>query len=186
MIAKVLIQSPEAGSFQFSQMPASPNGGRKEIAHMTKEEIDLSAGMWTLHGGRTKNAIPRAVPLSALAVRLLRDLPEWKGAYLFSTTSGERPISGFTKLKSRLDRRMSGIAPWTLHDLRRTMRTHLSALRIPQHVAELMIGHKQGGIVAVYDVHRYQAEMRAGFEQWAARLLRIVEPGSGKVVKLRR
>jgi hypothetical protein len=29
MIANVRIQSPEAGSFQFSHMPAMPNGGQQ-------------------------------------------------------------------------------------------------------------------------------------------------------------
>jgi integrase len=157
---------------------------RSEVARMTRDELDLDAGTWSLGGDRTKNEDPRILALPALAVGVLRALPEWDGPFVFSTTGGKRPISAFAKLKARLDGRLA-IARWRLHDLRRTMRTHLSALRIEQHVRELMIGHRQHGIEGVYDVHAYASEQRDGFEQWTARLLRIVEPTSARVVRLR-
>ena len=90
--------------------------------------------------------------------------------------------------KRRLDRRLAAIVSvpnWTLHDLRRTMRTHLSALPISGIVAELMIGHEQRGIRAVYDRYAYLDEQRSGFELWAARLRDIVEPPPENVVLLR-
>jgi hypothetical protein len=40
----------------------------------------------------------------------------------------------------------------------------------------MMIGHKQHGVAAIYDLHSYEAEQRAGFEAWAARLMSIVDP----------
>jgi integrase len=91
------------------------------------------------------------------------------------------------KFKQRLDRRVGPAisVAWTLHDLRRSMRTHLSALPISDTVAELMIGHKQRGIRAVYDRFAYLEEQRAGFELWAARLRDIVEPPPPNVVPLR-
>jgi integrase len=158
---------------------------RGELAGMRRDELDLSAGVWHLPGDRTKNEQPRTLPLPKQALDILRGLPEFAGPYLFTTTSGERPISGFAKLKARLDRRVGDFADWTLHDIRRTMRTHLSALPISGTVAEMMIGHKQRGIRAVYDRYSYLEEQRAGFELWAARLRSIVEPTSGKVVRLR-
>ena len=65
------------------------------------------------------------------------------------------------------------------------MRTHLSALPISGTVAELMIGHKQRGVRAVYDRFAYLGEQRVGFELWAARLRDIVEPPPENVVLLR-
>ena len=104
-------------------------------------------------------------PLSRQAVAILASLPAFPGPYIFSTVSGARPISGFTKFKQRLDRRLGAAVPanWTLHDIRRTMRTHLSALPISGTVAELMIGHKQRGVRAVYDRFAYLDEQRSGF-----------------------
>ena len=76
------------------------------------------------------------------------------------------------------------LKPWVIHDLRRTLRTHLSALRIPDHVAEMVIGHGRQGLQRVYDQHRYLDEMREALTQWAARLRSIVNPPPANVVSL--
>lgn len=79
---------------------------------------------------------------------------------------------------------------WTPHDLRRTMRTGLSACRIRPDIAEMTIGHAKRGIVAVYDQHEFDAERRAALEAWEGRLLAIIagaDPDrieAGNVVKL--
>jgi integrase len=187
-------ETTEAGQFPldpFVRLLAVLGCRRGELAGMRRGELDLAAGLWHLPGNRTKNEEPRTLPLPRMAVDILSALPSFPGPYVFTTTSGERPISGFTKLKARLDRRLGveappGLSDWTFHDLRRTMRTHLSALPIAGTVAELMIGHKQRGIRAVYDCYQYLEEQRAGFELWAARLRGIVEPAPENVAPLRR
>ena len=154
---------------------------RGELAGMRRDELDLPAALWHLPGHRTKNEQPRTLPLSKEAVAILESLPSFSGPYIFTTTGGHRPISGFSDLKERLVRRIAiqspgGLTSWRLHDVRRTMRTHLSALPISGVVAELMVGHKQQGVRAIYDRWSYIEEQRAGFELWAARLRGIVEP----------
>jgi integrase len=155
---------------------------RSELAEMTWDEVDLSKRTWLLKGDRTKNGDPRLIPLPCLAVDILAAVPRFTGPHVFTTSFGKRPIAGFGGLKVMLDRRvakLNGGQPidrWTLHDLRRTMRTNLSALAILPLVAEMMIGHRQRGIAAVYDLHAYETEQRAGFEAWCARLAGIVDP----------
>ena len=160
---------------------------RGELAGMRRDELDLAAGLWQLSGVRTKNEQPRTIPLSRQAVAILASLPAFTGPFVFSTDSGTQPIVGFSKWKRRLDHRVGTdiSTSWTLHDIRRTMRTGLSALPISGTVAELMIGHKQRGIRAVYDRFAYLDEQRSGFELWAARLRDIVEPPPENVVLLR-
>ncbi len=54
------------------------------------------------------------------------------------------------------------IAPFTLHDLRRTYATNLQRLGIKLEVIEALLNHVSGtraGIVGVYNRHRYEAEM---------------------------
>jgi integrase len=154
---------------------------RGELAKMARHEVDLVSATWRLPGDRTKSEHPRLLPLPKLAVQMLGSLPVFPGPYFFCTAGGQ-PISGFSDFKERLDARIAATAAgtpnWRLHDLRRTMRTHLSALRIEQHVREMMIGHKQIGITGTYDLHAYEAEQRDGFEQWSARLSSIVESSS--------
>jgi hypothetical protein len=57
---------------------------------------------------------------------------------------------------------------------RRTVRTRLSALRVSEPVAELVIGHARKGLARVYDQHRYIDEMREALELWAEKLRAIV------------
>jgi integrase len=155
---------------------------RGELSGMTWDEIDLSKATWRLEGRRTKNGDPRLIPLPAMAVEILAAMPRFTGPHVFSSSYGRAAISSFTQIKDKVDRRVAKLnggrplADWRLHDLRRSMRTNLSALAILPVVAELMIGHRQRGIAAVYDLHAYEAEQRVGFEAWCARLSSIVDP----------
>ena len=76
--------------------------------------------------------------------------------------------------------------PWRVHDLRRTVRSHLSALQIPDHVAEMVLGHGRKGLQRVYDQHRYEDELREALTRWAGRLRSIVTPPPANVTPLKR
>jgi integrase len=191
----------------------------REVAHGEWREVDAGEALWTIPGTRMKNGDAHEVPLSQLALGILASLPRFQGGtFLFSTTGGKRPVSGFSKFKSRLDkamlracrhtlgmpqddralRRVLGLAdgetiprdhcvePFTFHDLRRSMRTRLSALPIPDEVRELMIAHRPSGLHQTYDLHRYREEKRRGFELWSDRLLTIVESPPSTVVPFRK
>ncbi len=67
--------------------------------------------------------------------------------------------------------------PWVWHDVRRTVRTHLEPITGRTEVAETAIGHGQTGIVRVYNLHKYRAEIRRAFNAWSE-LLRKVEEGT--------
>lgn len=62
-----------------------------------------------------------------------------------------------------------------MHDLRRTMRTRMSAITT-QEVAELMIGHSKKGLDAIYNQYQYLDEMRHAYEVWYQQLETIIEP----------
>ena len=113
------------------------------------------------------------MPLCDDAVATLENLPSFnRGDYMFTTAFGVRPATGFSKLKVRLDKLLEGkmAGPWILHDIRRTVRTGLSALPIADNVRELVIGHAQPGLHQIYDQHAYINEKRRALTLWAARL----------------
>jgi integrase len=170
----------------------------REVAEMSWGEVEFDKALLTIPAARMKGDEAHEVPLSPAAKELLEALPRFAaGSFLFTTTSGERPVSGFSKAKVRLDALVLAAlrkaaadrgddpsevkAPprWTFHDLRRTMRTHLGGLPVPSDVAEMVIAHKQGGVRGVYDLHGYRDEKRRALELWAARLKDIVEPAPG-------
>ena len=156
-------------------------GARKsEVSGAKWSEFDLKKKIWTVPPERFKSNASHLVPLSDAAVAIIEALPRFtKGDHLFTTTYGEKPISGFSKGKARIDKLVKeelGASPpaWVIHDIRRTVRTRLASLRISDLVAEMVIGHGRKGIQRVYDQHTYEAEMREALELWAARLRDIV------------
>lgn len=166
-------------------------GQRKsEVAEARWSEFDIQAKRWVIPAERMKADAPHVVPLSDAAIEVLQNLPRFrKGDYLFSTDFGARPVNGFSKAKSRLDKLMTAELsatppPFVLHDIRRTVRTRMSAFA-SSDVAELVIAHTRPGLRRVYDLHSFEAEKRDALDKWAARLRAIVEPKSGNVVELR-
>jgi hypothetical protein len=116
-----------------------------------------------------------------------------KGDYLFSTTFGEKPSWIGDQVKKAIDARILRtlkalarqrgdnptrieLEPWVNHDIRRTVRSNLSRLRVTEEAREAVLAHARQGIAAVYDVHDYADEKREALELWAARLRSIVEP----------
>ena len=192
----------------------SLTGQRKsEVAEARWSEIDLAKKLWIIPAERMKADAAHVVPLTDDVVALLGTgkidnagnvdgLPRFKkGDHLFSTTFGEKPVNGFSKAKGRLDRRMlrswralarsqgkdrseAVIEPWVIHDIRRTMRTGLSALPVPDLVRELVIGHTKPGLHKVYDQHAYLDEKRRALDLWAARLRGIVAPAPANVIAI--
>jgi integrase len=160
----------------FARMLLLTGQRLRECAGMTWDEIDLDKRLWTLPPDRMKTDAAHVVPLSPAAIEILESVPRWHGKYVFSVQEGARPIACFAAIKSRIDARMPGVSGWTFHDLRRTMRTGLSALHIQDIVAELAIGHTQKGLHKTYDQHAYLDERRHAFEAWANRLMSIVDP----------
>jgi integrase len=119
--------------------------------------------------------------LTPAAVEILRSLPRFaSGDYVFAGQSPTQPFSGFSKAKLRLDKQIAeesgALRPYSLHDIRRTVRTRLSELGVLPFIAELVLAHTQQGVAKVYDLHRYDAEKRAALEKWEERLLSIVGP----------
>ena len=121
--------------------------------------------------------------------------------YLF-TTNGERPVSGFSKAKERLDGNMlkllraefeeagkdpgkAEIRAWILHDLRRTAATGMARLNIAPHVVDRILNHVSGtihGVAAVYNRHAYLEERKAALEVWGGYVEGLVRPGRANMV----
>jgi integrase len=146
-------------------------------------EVDLDQGLLTIPGIRMKGRITHLVPLAPTAKAILEGLPRWTGDFLFSTTAGTKPIRGFGRVKKRIDK-LSGVSGWIIHDLRRTARTHFSALPIEDVVRERVIAHAKSGLHKVYDLHEYEAEKRHCLELWESRSRAIVDPPPDNVADL--
>ena len=165
-----------------------PYGPLLKMLMLTGQRVNEMAGArWSEIEGdvlvvppaRMKGKAAHAVPLTPRVVELLDALPRFAaGDFLFTASVGARPVSGFpSKAREWLDREISeAMPPWIVHDIRRTVRTRLSTLGIMPFVAEQVIAHRQTGVQAVYDLHRYTGEKRAALTAWEKSLLAIVDP----------
>ena len=130
-----------------------------------------------------KSARPHVVPLSRQAQKIVRSLslqaqevvrsnPELTyGPYLVTTSAGHRPVSGFSRAKEQLDQKVAAarvaVAPFVVHDLRRTMATQMERLNVEPHIIEACLGHALKGIERVYRHFTYYDQKAAALQKWA-------------------
>lgn len=164
---------------------------RNEIAHMRWEWINGKTLVIPAETYKTK--VPHAVPLTPAVMGLLESLPRYEKCPFVFTTNGRSPYSGYSRTKAALDakinlaRKESGrdeMAPWVIHDIRRTARSRMSAAGVSSDVAERVLGHKIGGVRGVYDVYEYLDEKRDALVKLATAVERIIDPPADNVVDL--
>jgi integrase len=144
---------------------------------MRWSELSEDGATLSLPAERVKNNKPHDIFLSPAAREIIAAMPRIAGSEFVFTTTGDRPVNGFSKAKARLDRMMPGVAPWRTHDLRRTTASGLQRLGVPLPVTERILGHVSGsfaGIVGVYQRHEYRDERRVALERWATHVAGLV------------
>lgn len=159
-----------------------------EVAAMHEREI--TGRTWTIPASRRgKTETAHAVYLTDTALQLLAEAraevqrlskrrgSRWSGYIFESATGGPITTAALSRallranVGSKIDQEEG---TWRPHDLRRTMRTGLSAAGVPTEIAELVVGHTKKGIIAVYDRHAYDEPKRAAWEAWERRLREII------------
>jgi integrase len=172
---------------------------REEIARATWAELSDDLSTLRLAGNRTKNGLAFDAPLPPLAREILGSAPRVSATYVFSTNS-RTPISGFSKFKARLDALMlaeaikergksAAIAPWRVHDLRRSAATGMAGIGVNPWIIEACLNHVSGAkasVAGIYNRERHEPEKRAALERWTAHVAGVVSGrADGTVVPIR-
>ena len=108
---------------------------------------------------------------------------------------GGNGFGGWSKAKAALDQRIAKnrgaraepLAPWCVHDIRRTVATRMADLGVLPHVIEAVLNHVSGhkaGVAGVYNRASYEREMRAALVLWADRISSIVERRAPTIIAL--
>lgn len=177
-----------------------------EVADARWSEFDSRNAIWIIPAARMKGKDGKVrehvVPVTDDIYAILKSLPLFKsGDYLFSTTFGKKPAWISAKVKRRLDARMVRtlramarihgedaakveLKPFVNHDLRRTMRTGLSKLRIDADIRELMLAHVMPHLIKTYDRYDFLIEKRHALECWSEYVWNLVQPKPDNVIRL--
>ena len=149
----------------------------KEVSQASWSEISISDRTLDLPGSRTKNERAHQIQLSVQTLKILLSLPKIEGQDFLFSTNGKTPVSGFPKVKKRLDI-LCGVANWRFHDLRRSFATHSSEkLSVSPVIVDKILNHRTGqvrGVTAVYQRGEYLAERREALQKWGDYIERLV------------
>ncbi len=151
---------------------------RSELTGARWSEVDLEAKapVWDIPAKRTKTGVAFAVPLTPPAVDQFRRLKRLAGRspWVFPAETADEAMDPRLLTRS-IARHLETFAEhkvgaFTLHDLRRTVRTGLARLGIRPDIAERCLNHAQPGIIETYDTHHYLEEKRDTLTRWANHL----------------
>lgn len=162
-----------------------------EVTDMPWSEVDLDAATWVLPAARSKNKRTHLVPLVPAAVELLRRRKETADCdYVFPATRRDhitdrnlsRPLK---EVCQRLVAFGVGIAPFTPHDLRRTVETGMAASRVPKEYRDRVLNHVDSSVGGQhYNQYDFLDEKREALEKWVRRLEGLLTDAVATVVPM--
>jgi integrase len=144
-----------------------------EIAELRWDEVHDNEVVLT--PDRVKNGRVHTVPLAPSARELIG--PPSNHLRVFGRT--DAGFRGHGYAKANLDKRVApAIPPWVIHDIRRSVATHMAELGVQPHVIEAVLNHVSGhkaGVAGIYNRASYSKEKRDALTLWADRISKITQ-----------
>ncbi|MFI4935209.1 MAG: tyrosine-type recombinase/integrase [Caulobacterales bacterium] len=179
---------------------------RGEVGELRWPEID--GDVWRLPDARAKRGKGHVIPLSPRAVRILAKQKRVEGTDLVFTTTRRRTtlpdgkkappaaVGGWSRARERLEKLIAeavakdakeeldmerhALAPFTLHDIRRSVATHLRDAgvmgddRVDRLTVSKILNHAEGGMTRLYDRYAEEPEQRRALAAWTLRIEALV------------
>jgi integrase len=164
-----------AGTFGASIRFALLTAQRRQKI-VTMKWSDLAGNVWTIPTAPREKGHIGSVALPPLAMSIVNAQPHLgNNPYVFAGR-GNGYFDNLSKPKLRLDAQLKGIAPWIIHDLRRSSRSLLSRAGVPSEHAEKVMGHVVAGVEGTYNRHRYTDEKSVALGKLAMLVAGIINP----------
>ncbi|RMS30709.1 Integrase protein [Pseudomonas savastanoi] len=163
-------------------------GQRKgEVLAMRWEDISNESDgyWWTIPAAVAKNRRTHRVPLDNLVLDLIGKPETGKTGPVFeSLRKPGSPVIDTAPAHALRDefapdRFFNNLAPFTPHDLRRTVATALSCLGYPRLILMKVLNHTDPSVSAVYDRYSYDQEKREALTRWGEMLYATQDPMHG-------
>ncbi|EIY6649392.1 tyrosine-type recombinase/integrase [Salmonella enterica] len=167
---------------------------KMELCGARWEEFDFDESVWRLPAERVKNGDAIDIPIPAVALEWLKELhqmscnSQWvlparkmQHRMIPHIQESTLPVA-LSKVKSNLP----DVPNFTIHDFRRTARSHLAALGVDPVVAERCLNHRIKGVEGIYNRYQYFDERKQALEQWAGLLVSLESRESYNVMPFRK
>ncbi|MGW02397.1 site-specific integrase [Salmonella enterica] len=167
---------------------------KMELCGARWDEFDLENAIWHLPAERVKNGDAIDIPLPAVTVEWLLELrqmslnSQWvlparkmQHKMIPHIQESTLPVA-LAKVRSNLP----DIPNFTIHDFRRTGRSHLAALGVDPVVAERCLNHRIKGVEGIYNRYEYFKERKTALEQWTALLVALEQGEDYNVVPMKK
>lgn len=172
---------------------------KMELLSAKWSEFDLDGAVWKLRLSRTKMKSAIDIPLAGPVIEWLKELKVFACGddHLFPARRLIHMKAGLLR-KNRFEHvspdtlnvalkrlPLAEIDHFTVHDMRRTARTHLAALGVDRFVAERALNHKIRDVEGVYNQYDYFDERREALTRWAMLLAAVAQGESFNVIGIR-
>jgi hypothetical protein len=157
---------------------------REKIAAMRWDDLS-DDGEWQIPMREREKGTAGSLILPEAALDIIAEQPRFvSNPYVFAGI-GDSYMRGMSKRKAQFDAKLSRVAPWTVHDLRRTARSLMSRAGVRPDVGERVLGHAQSGVLGIYDRHEYRTE-KANALKALAGLIEAIVHQTDNVIALRK
>lgn len=163
-----------------------------ETKRMKWDHIDFKNQTWTIPKEETKAKRENIVPLSDQALKILETLHPLTGKsdYVFLSPVGKNnPISQLQKATERI-RKKSGIKDFRVHDIRRSVATHMAKNGVEREIIGKILNHKglaqDDQVTAIYDRYDYLKEKRIALNRWSNKLQQILTGEKAKLLHIKK
>ncbi len=146
-------------------------GARTQEIRLSKvSEWDCEAMIWTCPKAHSKNnkEVIRPIPdrLREYIQSLIVQAKKSGSVYLLGELKQAPAVAAWG---GALHKKL-GHEKWNLHDLRRTVATHLSDSGIEPHIVESLLGHSLKGVAGIYNRSQYLEQKRSALSLWNSML----------------
>lgn len=167
---------------------------KMELCAARWEEFDLDNAVWHLPEERSKNGDPIDIPLVHPVIEWLRELRvlSCNSAWVLPARKMQHRMiphiqeSTLPVALAKVRAEMPEVPNFTIHDFRRTARTHLAALGVDPVVAERCLNHRIKGVEGIYNHYQYFNERRDALAKWTTLLVSLERGEHYNVTPIRR
>ncbi|MET4606683.1 integrase [Bradyrhizobium sp. JR4.1] len=188
-IVKVWQASGKLGTFGLLVRMCLLGGPRRSEPTMIEWSKHIMDDRITFDAAWTKMGLHHDVPRTHLVDEVLAAAKHFQRAtsdYVFPSPKTGGQMSGFTKMVNRLVKEAS-VAKFTMHDLRRSLRTIMSRCGYDNEIQRLCVGQKPSGIDQVYNHDEQWIIRKMTFEAAHDYIAELVGAKRvGKIVRLQR